>query len=140
MFLFLALLFRTQVKSIEEKKKTSMERLKWAGSPVDHMQLNGCLPLFHRPSRTVPWVTEVLLSCGRNFRYWPKAETALEKSLVQSWAREKRPGDEVEPPGADAQAQGPLSVWPKLESLASPGRILGQYLGTRQAAAEGLKP
>ena len=54
MFLFLALLFRTQVKYFKKKKKTSMERLKGAGSRVDRMQLNGCLPLFHRPSRTVP--------------------------------------------------------------------------------------
>ena len=27
---------------------------------------------------TVPWVPEVFLACGRNFRCWPKADTSSE--------------------------------------------------------------
>ena len=30
----------------------------------------------------LPWVPEVFLACGGNFRCWPKPETALEKSLA----------------------------------------------------------
>ena len=38
----------------------------------------------------VPWVPEVFLACGGNFRCWPKADTSLAVGRSHEWrSREK---------------------------------------------------